>query len=75
LLRQACGGGFKLVTPGIRPAGVAAHDQVRVMTPEAAVAAGADFLVIGRAITGAENPLAALDAINDAVGFQAGVRA
>ena len=75
LLRQACGGGFKLVTPGIRPDGVAAHDQVRVMTPEAAVAAGADFLVIGRAITGAENPLAALDAINDAVGFQAGVRA
>jgi orotidine-5'-phosphate decarboxylase len=68
-LRAACGPQFKLVTPGIRPAGVAAHDQARVMTPEAAVAAGADYLVIGRAITAAPDPLATLDTINASLGF------
>jgi orotidine-5'-phosphate decarboxylase len=67
-LRAACGPGFKLVTPGIRPAGSAAHDQARVMTPEAAIAAGADYLVIGRAITGAADPLRALTDINATLG-------
>jgi orotidine-5'-phosphate decarboxylase len=67
-LRAACGPGFKLVTPGIRPAGSAAHDQARVMTPQAAIAAGADYLVIGRAITGAADPLRALTEINEALG-------
>lgn len=67
-LRKACGADFKLVTPGIRPAGTDANDQVRVMTPEAAIAAGADYLVIGRAITGAADPAAALDAINAGIG-------
>ncbi len=67
-LRSACGPQFKLVTPGIRPSGVSAHDQARVMTPEAATAAGADYLVIGRAITAAPDPLAALDAINASLG-------
>jgi orotidine-5'-phosphate decarboxylase len=63
-LRAACGRGFKLVTPGIRPAGSAKDDQTRIVTPAAAVAAGADYLVIGRPITQAPDPLAALAAIN-----------
>ncbi|MEP6942234.1 MAG: orotidine-5'-phosphate decarboxylase [Betaproteobacteria bacterium] len=71
MLRAQCGRDFKLVTPGIRPAGGDAHDQVRVMTPEAAIAAGADYLVIGRAITGAADPLAALTAINADIGIHA----
>lgn len=54
---------FVLVTPGIRPAGSAADDQHRVLTPSAAVAAGADLLVVGRPITRAPDPLAALNAI------------
>lgn len=70
-LRSACGPDFKLITPGIRPAGTAAHDQARVMTPEAAMAAGADYLVIGRAITGVADPLKALQAINRSLGFAA----
>ncbi len=55
---------FKLVTPGIRPAGSSHDDQARVITPSAAVANGADYLVIGRPITQAVDPLAALAAIN-----------
>jgi orotidine-5'-phosphate decarboxylase len=47
---------FLTIVPGIRPADVAAHDQKRVATPKAAIAAGADILVIGRAITGAADP-------------------
>jgi orotidine-5'-phosphate decarboxylase len=74
-LRAACGGKFKLVTPGIRPAGAALNDQARVMTPEAAIAAGADYLVIGRPITGASDPLAALDAINASIAAQVKVPA
>jgi orotidine-5'-phosphate decarboxylase len=62
-LRAEMGPEFKLIVPGIRPAGSASHDQKRVMTPEAAQAAGADILVIGRAITEAENPSAAASAI------------
>jgi orotidine-5'-phosphate decarboxylase len=52
-----------LVVPGVRPAGSAPGDQARVATPEEAVAAGADWLVIGRPITGAADPAAALSAI------------
>ena len=63
-LRRALGAGFKLVTPGIRLAGSAADDQSRVVTPEAAIAGGADYLVIGRAITRAADPLEALARIN-----------
>lgn len=59
---------FLLVTPGIRPEGAAAGDQQRVLTPRAAIAAGADFLVIGRPVTGAADPLAALRAIEAEIG-------
>lgn len=63
-MRAACGPRFRLVTPGIRLAGAAVDDQVRIVTPEAAAAAGADVLVIGRPITQAADPLATLAAIN-----------
>lgn len=63
VLKKLCGQDFKLVTPGIRPAGSAAGDQSRIMTPEAAVAAGADYLVIGRPITQSADPLAVLESI------------
>ena len=52
-----------LVTPGIRPAGSAHGDQKRIMTPARAVAAGADYLVVGRPIVEARDPKAAADAI------------
>jgi orotidine-5'-phosphate decarboxylase len=67
-LRQRFGAGFRLVTPGIRPAGCGADDQRRIMTPEAAVAAGADDLVIGRPITQAADPVAALESIRASLG-------
>ena len=63
MLRAALGPGPKLVVPGIRPAGAAVGDQARVMTPREAVAAGADWIVIGRPITGAADPAAAAAAI------------
>lgn len=63
-VRAALGPNFRLVTPGVRPAGTALGDQKRVMTPAEALAAGADYLVIGRPITQAADPLSALDAIN-----------
>jgi len=62
-IRAACGPDFTLVVPGIRPAGAEVGDQKRVMTPADAVAAGADYLVIGRPITAAEDPAAAARAI------------
>ena len=63
LLRETLGEGFLKVTPGIRPAGSVAGDQKRVLTPTQARAAGAHYLVIGRPITQAADPLAALLAI------------
>ncbi|WP_269532496.1 orotidine-5'-phosphate decarboxylase [Chitinimonas sp. BJYL2] len=63
LLKKLCGKDFKLVTPGIRPAGSAVGDQNRIMTPEQAVAAGSDYLVIGRPITQAADPVAMLQSI------------
>ena len=58
-IRTACGPGFVIVTPGIRPAWAAANDQRRIVTPAAAIASGADILVIGRPITRAGDPAAA----------------
>lgn len=63
MLRQRMGPDFLLVTPGIRPAGGATGDQTRVLTPSEALRAGADYLVIGRPITQAPDPAAALAAI------------
>ncbi|HXZ00778.1 MAG TPA: orotidine-5'-phosphate decarboxylase [Stellaceae bacterium] len=63
MLRQACGPNFLLVVPGIRLMGLAAGDQKRVMGPRETLAAGADFLVIGRPITGAPDPAAAARAM------------
>ena len=70
-LRRALGPQFRLVTPGIRPSGSAADDQARIVTPEVAIANGADFLVIGRPITQARDPLAALARLNAALGVPA----
>jgi orotidine-5'-phosphate decarboxylase len=63
LIREACGRDFLIVTPGIRPAGARAADQARLATPASAIAAGADYLVVGRPITEAADPAAAADAI------------
>src|SRR5882672_2814181 len=62
-LRTIVRPGMALVTPGIRPAGAASGDQKRIMTPAAAIAAGADYLVVGRPIVAAKDPKAAADAI------------
>lgn len=67
MLRDALGSGPTLVVPGIRPAGAAAGDQARTMTPEQAVAAGADCIVVGRPITSADDPGAAAAAIAAAI--------
>ncbi len=63
VIRAACGPNFLIVTPGIRPAAGSTDDQARTATPESAIRAGADYLVIGRPITGAADPVAAADAI------------
>ncbi len=62
-IRRDCGPDFRLVVPGLRPASGAAADQKRVMTPGEAARLGADFLVIGRPITGAADPAGAARAI------------
>ncbi len=63
MLRAAVGDSLLLVTPGIRPAGAAAGDQKRVATPAAAIADGADYLVVGRPVTQAPDPRAAAQQI------------
>lgn len=69
LLRRARGEEFLLVTPGIRPASSEAGDQRRIMTPEQARVAGVSYMVIGRPITQATDPAAALRAINQSLGL------
>jgi orotidine-5'-phosphate decarboxylase len=68
LLRRECGEKFCLVTPGIRPAQSSMDDQMRVMTPQAALENGASYLVIGRPITRAADPLQALQEISQQIG-------
>ena len=67
LLKREQGSDFKLVTPGIRPSSASKGDQQRVMTPADAIKAGSDYLVVGRPITQAEDPLAALQAIHNEI--------
>lgn len=67
LIRAACGPDFLIVTPGVRPAFAAVDDQKRILTPGAAVAAGADYLVIGRPIAKAADPVAAVEMIVDEI--------
>lgn len=67
ILRQRCGDDFKLITPGIRPEGSQLGDQRRVMTPREAIDAGSDYLVIGRPITQAADPIAILKQINASI--------
>ena len=64
VLRRRHGKKFLLVTPGVRPSGAGVDDQRRTRTPAEAVADGADYLVIGRPITLAPNPISVLEAIN-----------
>jgi orotidine-5'-phosphate decarboxylase len=64
-IRETCGDAMRIVVPGIRPEGSDAGDQRRTMTPAAAIAAGADYIVIGRPITDASDPRAAALAIVD----------
>ena len=63
-LKLELGTEFKLITPGIRPAGASSDDQKRIMTPEQAIAVGVDYLVVGRPITKAEDPHSVLQQIN-----------
>ncbi len=66
-LKAELGAGFKLVTPGIRPVGSDAGDQKRIMTPKQAIDVGSDYLVIGRPITQADNPVAVLADVNKSI--------
>ncbi|MGF1491428.1 MAG: orotidine-5'-phosphate decarboxylase [Microcoleaceae cyanobacterium] len=67
-LRQVCGDDFLLVCPGVRPKWAASGDQQRAMTPTEAINAGADYLVIGRPITAAADPVTAWGQICDEIG-------
>ncbi len=66
-LKQGLGKEFKLITPGIRPAGSAQDDQQRIMTPRQAIDVGVDYLVIGRPITKAVEPQLVLQQINQSI--------
>lgn len=68
LLKSELGQDFSLITPGVRPLGSEQGDQQRVMTPAAAINAGSDYLVIGRPITQADNPITVLNVINQELG-------
>lgn len=67
IIKARCGSSFVVVTPGIRPAGLAGDDQRRTATPSAAAAAGSDFLVVGRPIIAARDPLHAAEQIMDQI--------
>jgi orotidine-5'-phosphate decarboxylase len=63
VIRQVCGDDFVIVTPGIRPRWAATDDQQRIMTPGEAIAAGADYIVVGRPITTALDPVRAVERV------------
>lgn len=63
VVREVTGEEFCLVVPGIRPAGSNGHDQIRILTPEEAIEAGADYIVVGRPITSSSDPAGAARAI------------
>ncbi|BAF59986.1 MAG: orotidine-5'-phosphate decarboxylase [Pelotomaculum sp.] len=65
VVRKACGPGFVIITPGIRPSGAARDDQKRTMTPREAIALGANWLVVGRPVTAAADPVKAIKDILD----------
>ena len=67
MLKQKFGSNFKLVTPGIRTEEASTDDQKRIMTPKSAVAAGADYLVIGRAITKSKDPIETMKRIYNSI--------
>ena len=73
-IRSACGPGFLTVVPGIRPSGSEVGDQKRIATPEAALRAGADLIVVGRPVTASSDPEAALLAILSEIESAAGER-
>ncbi len=66
-LKALCGSDFKLVTPGIRPSFAVQGDQRRIMTPKQAIEAGVDYMVIGRPITQAQDPIEALQLIEQEI--------
>lgn len=66
-IRKACGADFVIITPGVRPAGAAADDQKRTMTPGEALKLGATYLVVGRPVTAALDPVQAARAILDEI--------
>ena len=70
-IREACGGDFVIMTPGIRPSGSDAGDQRRTMTPRDAIAAGADYIVVGRPITKAADPRSAASRLVEEMSSQA----
>lgn len=67
VLKAELGEHFKLVTPGIRPEGSEAGDQKRIMTPKQAIESGSDYLVVGRPITKAANPVKVLQDVNESI--------
>lgn len=68
-VRKSCGPDFVIITPGVRPAGTAADDQKRIMTPGEAIRLGATYLVVGRPVIKAPNPVAAVKVILEEIGF------
>jgi orotidine-5'-phosphate decarboxylase len=67
VVREVCGEEFCLVVPGIRPSGSNGHDHARILTPEEAIERGADYLVVGRPITGAADPVGVARSIRSSV--------
>lgn len=69
IIRTECGDGLKLIVPGIRPGASVGDDQKRVMTPDEAIKAGTDYMVIGRPITNAKNPADAAKEIMQSINY------